>query len=834
MKQRIFTLLALAATLLTANAQNAGDYVYTDNGRFKIVSGENLLTNGDFSGGTDLWTTDGGTALSVDTFSVESGGPDGKDCLVVNLKENGPSTGSTLLRKLAVQANHSYFISYQVQGNDDAITTTITTGENVKNYQNIFFSNSGSLTADEGGQIAKNQTYGWDWSTISYGFNAPLDGYIVIHFFAPYIGTKFADFKILETVQVIDDREANAIIARLQAYLNDPRFPNGHDILEDVIATLQGFIESDDLNGYNDIIPYMDEAIDYFLDLNSAKLNSYVPNFDLDDLKTTSANQTTAGAWTIDDKLRETNPTGKTRWAVKAASMNDAPITGNYLQNDIPYGTSNKLYEATVYQTIENMPAGQYMFTGAVRGYKLKDKSGERDTDIHGIRLFINNDSTECYPVKDEKATSFTVYSTLSNNGQIKLGYHQDDAIANHIDLDFVSLRIIGWTNEQVDEFFRGKEFAEARAALKVVIDSARVHYNNPEMLYGKPQLDSAIVASQDYYENINVTDSLIDSGSRLKKEISNYISRNATLTALRTAIANAEGMLADNSYSEADRQKLQTAIEAAKAFLATLTAENHFTEGYTNDDIKAQTTLLNEAINALLSTKLKADEKYEFLTWAKTDGAVYTSTLLTGEEDVILTSSNATLYPETATFAGHSLNNRFAFLNENMNLSLNSSCGLQVNYTSKNKTTMAILNLKEGDQIDIDWNMANTAHNIMIVSANAKARLADGSWYQYTKTGKDNANVLDKDNSDGLSGSVRSTIIMTADGTLDFYQGSSNSAFRIYYIGITNAENVNGIKVIHHHSLQYDGGIYDLQGRKATGNKPGIYIRNRKKLVMK
>ena len=165
----------------------------------------------------------------------------------------------------------------------------------------------------------------------------------------------------------------------------------------------------------------------------------------------------------------------------------------------------------------------------------------------------------------------------------------------------------------------------------------------------------------------------------------------------------------------------------------------------------------------------------------------------------------------------------------------MSTSHGLQVNYTGKNTVIMAIADLKEGDQVDIDWVMGNANHSMMIVSANAKVKLADGSWQEYTKTGKDNANVLPKDNANGLSGAVRSTLIMTKDGTLDFYQSSTNSTMRIYYVGLTNAENVDGIADVQTDSRTATGIVYDLQGRRLN-QKPakGMYILNGRKYFVK
>ena len=832
--KRIFTLLAAAVTLLTASAQNAGDYVYTDNGKFKIVNGENLLSNGDFSQGTDGWTTDGGNKLSVDTFAVEGDGL----YLTILAKDNGPGTGSSLYRKVSVSAGTSYLISYQVKGNDDAVATTVTTGDNVKNYQNIFFNTDGSLTPlANGGAIAKVQTYGFDWTTISYGYKAVDNGFVVLHFFAPYIATCFDNFKVMQVQEVPDDREAAKVIAKLQKYLDDTRFPNGHDILEGVIGAIQAYVEGEDLAGYNEMVSLIDEAVSQFLDANTANVTTYLKNGNFDDLTVTNANQRKAGAWTIDDA---TPATGKTRWAVKDAVEQGVPLTGKYLQDDIPYGTNNILKEATVHQTVTNMPAAQYMFNVKMRAYKLLNKAGDRSTDISGLKVFINNDSTECTPVDDETPQTYTAYTTLTETGSLKVGFYVTEGVANHIDFDVTDLRIVGWTQEQLDEYMGGKEFAEAKAALKHGIDSARVWHADELMLYGKPQLDSAIVASQNYYDNISIVDSLIDSNKRLLKEISNYISRNATLTTFRTAIANAEMLAADNTYAETDRRTLQTAIDAAKAYLGTLSADNHLTEGFTNADIAAQTATLNEAVNALLATKLVADEKFLFYNWAAAaeEDATFVS-LITEmtEEQAVATSGGSTLYPETGAFAGHELNGRFAFLKD-VKVSLNKAHGMEVNFNSKNKTTMAILNLKEGDQVVMDWAMGNATHGLMCVSANAKVKLADGTWQNYTKTGKDNANVIQKDNTDGLSGSTRSTFIMNAEGTLDFYQSSSNSTIRIYYIGITNKENVTGIGVAPFTSYPspLTSEYYDLQGRRYTTvpAQRGIYIFQGRKVVVK
>ena len=830
--KRISTLLAVAAMMLTVNAQNAGDYVYTDDGKFKITTGQNLLPNGDFSNGLAEWTTDTGGELKVDTFNLmdqEGGG----FYIRVNNKDNGYNTGSTLLHKLQVEAGKNYYVAYQVRAEED-VTTNTALSSTVKNYQNFWFNITGKYDDENNISFAKAQNYNYDWQTISYCYKPEVYGYIVIHFAAPYVGTCFDNFVIMETQEVVDDRKLDKLVTELEAYVNNPLFVNGQDILIGFMEELKACAANEDLAAFNELVSLKDEAIKEFLNMNTANLSDYVPNLTLNNLAATSANQTKAGAWTITDQLKVNNPSAKSRWSIKSADETKAPFDGMYLQDDIPYGSNNILHETTVWQTVENMPAGQYMFRAKVRAYKLTNKTGGRNTEVKGMKVFINNDSTECYPIDDENPTEFTVYSNLAEAGNVKLGFYIPHNVANHIDIDFTDLRIIGWTTEQAEEYFLGKEMMEAKQELKVWIDSAKVVYNNPELLYGKVRLDSAITASQKVYDTKwEVADSLTEETSRLQYEIKKCIGDNATLTSLRNTIVNVEKMAAEEQYA-ASRETLLAAAKAAKDFITTLTAENHEEEGFTNDAIREQIAKLQEVMNKAKESTLAADEEYKFLEWANEPDAWYGSTL---SIDPVETSSAAYLYTETATFANHSLNDRFAFRNTDMNINMDVNHGLQITYTKKNNTTMAILGLKEGDVVSMDWSTGNASHNIMIVSANAMLKQADGTWYEYTKAGKDNANILKKDNNDGLSGSVRSTIRMTADGTLDIYQSSTNSTMRFYYIGISAAGSTNGIEDNYElEIINYDAATYDLMGRKIVGKNlgKGLYIHNGKKFVIK
>lgn len=826
--KRLSTLLAATAIALATMAQSAGDYVYTDNGRFKIRTGKNLMANGDFTEGMAQWTTDGGKPLSVDTFGIEI--ENGNNYLTVYQKDNGPAigTGSSLMRKIPVYHGYNYVITYQVRGESEEIATTVDPAGN-KNYQNFFFSSNGSLTPDENGAIAKMQTYGWDWKTINYNYLPTTDGYIMMHFYAPYVGTAFDNFAVMEADEVIDDREANKVIAELQTYIDNPLFSNGKEMMEAVISDIRGYMEKDDLMAYKDMMLYIDDLISEFLDMNTANITDYLPNGNFDNLAPSGSNIRNAGAWTIDDL---TPANGKTRWAIKDSYDTGAPFKGLYLQDDVP--GPYLLREACVHQTMRDMPAAQYMFTVKARaGYQDKNNVFKNDFIVEGLKVFINGDSVDCAPINNEKPERYTVYSRINEQSDIKLGFFVTDSVCNHIDFDVVDIRIIGWTAEQAEEYFLQKQLAETREALKCVIDSATVLIGNAELLYGKAELTMAVATAQGVYDNGSENEEIEEAITALKESITAYHSANAVLTSFRNAIANAESILEKNLSEEA-KQLLQEAIKAAKTYLGTLTAENHETEGFTNDDIREQTALLNKAVNVAIASIRKADEKLEYLIWAQQDGASFLSEFIYSNE--IISSSGSTMYAEGGLFAGHDISNRMAFI-EGLTISLNTSHGMEVLLPSKNKTSMAILDLKQGDRVEMDWAMGNSSHNVMVSSANARVRLADGKWKEYTVAGKHDNNVVPKDNKNGFSGSTSTTFEMTADGTLDFFQSSSASTLRIYYIGITRAENVvdDGIDNINTTTHTATGAIYDLQGRKLDSvPAKGIYIRDGKKIVVK
>ena len=176
-------------------------------------------------------------------------------------------------------------------------------------------------------------------------------------------------------------------------------------------------------------------------------------------------------------------------------------------------------------------------------------------------------------------------------------------------------------------------------------------------------------------------------------------------------------------------------------------------------------------AAMAMPNTAKAEVETYDFVTLAPEKNPetpyAYTSVLSTEGVEVQGPTSgrNVTVYPETATFCGMSLNGRFAF--ESDKYTLSAAQGLLVDKGVKN-STFAILNLHEGDQVYYEYN--GTVEQ-QVVSGNVSYQKSDGTTVTLTILGKDNANVLSK-----ASGNQSYTFTMMTDGAISIVTGTDFS----------------------------------------------------------
>lgn len=324
--------------------------------------------------------------------------------------------------------------------------------------------------------------------------------------------------------------------------------------------------------------------------------------------------------------------------------------------------------------------------------------------------------------------------------------------MCNLVDLDNANLRIIGVTQDYINDYFTKRELAEAKKGLKIAIDDATELTKSDFYLYEKDELTEDIAVAQNVYDTATEALVVTDATKALNDSVNTFKKHNNLYTSLINTIMKAEELLSAPGNTQG-RDALDKAIADAKAFVASLSTEPSVE---TDRALVAWKDALDQAMTEFNMANITADEKYLFLNWAQQDGATYTSSLDMSEQATTTTGYAA--YKETATFGGHDLNGRIAF-NDQVQPSLNYSHGLSVFFPSKNKTVMSILDLKEGDQVTLDYSMGNNSHSVYVQSANAWT-VKDGKRTDFIVGDKKPENLLDKTDDSGMGGKTRVFLI--------------------------------------------------------------------------
>lgn len=760
----------IAALVMTTfcHAANLGDYLYTLKGKFKVI-GENQIVNGNFADAENGWTNIDGTALSMEQWSIEpSVGPNGENALMsTNAVDNSVAT------KTQIFADHIYAISFCAKASAPLTTSTTAAGAR---YLGIYTNKTGeySTTAEGYRLIGGVKSITTEWQTFTDTITCTEGEYLCFVMQNMSEGAMFTNISVNEIQQVADDREIQVLADYARSLLGNENFPNGRADFEEAILELESMKDVEDIEIVNEVIKQFEDPINAFLEENSANATEYIPNANFDDLTNTKMVKTTPGAlgnWVLIGS----------RWQALAP---DANFDTYHMHRQIQ--SKNTMADGYLSQKMD-FPAGKYMFTMKVMGRRYTSVKNSTDIDesatYDGVKLFINNDSTECQQLSIYNPHRFYVIADIAQGDSINVGISIPGFTngGGEVIMDMTDLRWIGGDVDKLAEYKLGKELAEAKLALKAAITTGKELYASKDYIFGKKDLNDSIVKSEEIYNTVTIIDSLNNQTKRMTRANTYFKKLNLEYTTLNGSIAQADEIIADDVKYKSDKTALIAANNDAKGYVGTLTEESE------RDSLTLMTynDKLVVEINKVLSATNTDDEKYSFLDWANEEGAVYTSLLA---DTLVYTSSNTALKYETAPFGNHSLNNRLAYLdNEYMVKDLDTKNGLKVTYTKKNATVLALMNLKQGDKVTVDWAMGNASHHHYIRSGNVSYQLGDSTVVLTSVKEKDAATMIaNNTNTDGVNSFNRTIYTMTKDGSIDFYFGSSNATMYFSYIGIT------------------------------------------------
>ncbi len=596
-------MFAAALGAVNSFAYEVGQYVYTENGRF-MITGTNMVKNGDFSNGFEGWTNFGGTALSPDTFEISANGPEGRNCMAATLasggtqKTDGFATSTNFMQTVQLAPNGSYIVTYKTKAYTLPRITSVSLDRN-NNYQNVFVNGDGSwpvMRTTEHRALIKQSLYSfgtctdtWQERVTNYTAGDSVS-YMNIFFFNLVPGDAYADFGIYEVKQVGDDRKLQDAVNMIEFVINDRvNFPNGDDLraqLEGIANEMKGMIGSPiDVNAVEDMVYNIMEAEEgyfkAFLAANSADVSTYYKNFTFNDAATAGANKGlgTAKGWT--------SSTGNDRWGVSGPQLN---LTTNHIFGEI--GANYGLPASTAYQGV-SLPAGKYLYIVRGLGYKyFQDGSGKSSnyylkdhySPVEGMKFFMNNDTIDMENVGTEYANVYMNVFDVKEDGVQTIGFVRpatDKCATGSIDgnsgggrisFDNIEIRAIGKTDAEILDYYYKGTLDESRKGLQASIDEAEAAVADKQYLFETTKLNDSIAVSKKVLaeaiassqENIDIVNAQKDN---MDKALRAYKRVNTEYTQLFKDIALCNGMLADESRPKG-KDVFGAAIKVAEDYI--------------------------------------------------------------------------------------------------------------------------------------------------------------------------------------------------------------------------------------------------------------------------
>lgn len=597
-KRLLMGLVAMSAALTTVQA---ADYVYTNNARYKVM-GANMFVQGSPEDGLAGWQNASGRTLDQmpDTFAIENeGGPDGGKYVRIVAGGDGAGIVNT---DIMLEPGQTYYVTYKVKGTADRQSNSLSIGSN--NAQNIFVNADGSLSTSAMGYAAVAQTgyyYNDTWTEMRYAYTVPADAplFLIVSFGKLLEGDGFADFAVYPVLQVADDRVLQREIDRTKSLLAMPELTAGKDDLEGILSEMEEFAKTNESESeQNDYMQGLLQETATFLGKNGADVSPYFAHFTFDDV-TPKGNSKVSG-W----------ETGG-RWGTGSANN---IFTTVFATQTI--GNAYELDRSGMSQK-QSLPAGKYLYVVSALAWDYPQKANVVDyrTNITGIKMFINNDSTEFDNLPTDAPKTYMKIVEVKEGESVNIGvYNTRTSNCNNVSFDNHYLYLLGSTPEEVEAFVNAKKLSDAQHSLKVMTDSAKVVVEKPEYIFGKQELRDSIALSDAVYaaqtDPIASPSILTQQMNYMRSAINDYHFKNNELIQFTGTIADCKALLTDEDYKEG-KPALQAAVTEAEAFHATLDA-SMYTDSLSGVKVKEQITAADNKLLLARNSFYVANASYD------------------------------------------------------------------------------------------------------------------------------------------------------------------------------------------------------------------------------
>ena len=569
MKKLLLSVLAVLS-VVSVNAFQKDDYLYTMTAKFK-VTGDNVVTNGDFANATTGWTNQEGAEVSALSWQYTPGaGPNG-EAAIMSLSAD---EGNVLARTFELTAG-KYSISYWIKGGDAGGTTANSSAN--ANYAGVFVNNDASLTTVVR-QVNDQTTFTTEWSQVVDTVDIASGEYLVMYFDKMAANTMVTGFEIHEIMEVYDTRKleyevnfAKELLAQTEYFVNGVEdFQMVVGALEEAIVAPNEFINTDDITGTTDFIEQeWKPALQAFLAANSADAMSKFTHW-YDGTKGQKLNK--KGSWVL--------PSGRWFHCNNVYTEEEMQRIYNQIQGsyDVP--------EADAYVQTQLAP-GTYMLSMDIKGFYYAGTASDvrytpnYNSQVKGLSLYGNADSVKIDVLPTTAYKRYTVFFKIdtdsANNAKFGVEHVFDPDMAGkklggEISLSNVYFRQVGLSQDDFDLITLVGNIATQQNALKDRIDSAKVVIGKTaEYPWGMEVVAASIEPQETFLNetyakyvdaagnNVGTTlddaampDSILKAVRAMNSVFSNLYALNQPNKAIVEAIAYHRGVIVDALYANA------------------------------------------------------------------------------------------------------------------------------------------------------------------------------------------------------------------------------------------------------------------------------------------
>ncbi|MBQ9640017.1 MAG: hypothetical protein IJV06_00405 [Bacteroidaceae bacterium] len=638
MKKLLLSLVAVLATSATF-AYEVDEYIYTANGKFKVIStdGVDALNTWNGADDVDVWSTYAGDDATDNCLESLDGSEDAQ-----LLYTNAPLTyGST------------YVVTLKIKGVAEATSSIAAGGQNQINA----FVTSGAASADGVLSGTANQDYvqvastatilNGEWTEISFSYeNADTvlaDGtrYLNIVLGRLTTGTVVADAQVCEVVSVFDTRITDKRIDFITKLLADENFSAGNSAdVEELLEVYEMYLEDGTAESQaemEDFTNQLNDAFTQYLDESSTDLSGEFRYIDIFSMGRYNRGNISEGQ--IIGGFKFTGDNWLHSWGKNANGNYDASLSSYYLTKQIQGGGSYSNGEGTVALYNETLPAGRYYISAEMRNANCDKNYNLTYTLEKSVKAFIGTDTVELGTIIGEDFQRFYYIADLKEGETFDAGFWWEGTpggSAFHIQgFEIRSINVEGEETVQ-DKIERTKvvnafleQWNAATSQRNALLqkqadkdtypweqDSIQTALNNWDPYYQKVLADGWVdaegnVAGKSVVSNDELTEwtkyqgveLYNEEGTRLEFQLvrnfqwtNNFVeAQNKPVADLKAAIAEAKAIKANPDFASGDFSDLDAILEEAEELVANISSTNQ------GDEFDAAREALADAMKEFL-----------------------------------------------------------------------------------------------------------------------------------------------------------------------------------------------------------------------------------------